>query len=61
MVITSEYDIFRNEAYNFAEKLKKSSKLLDFSDYASVGHGFDESAPKSIINDQWAKDAKALV
>jgi acetyl esterase/lipase len=62
VIITSEYDIFRKEAYDFAEKLKKSSKLLDFCDYVSVGHEPAISLlTESIINDQLTEDLNAIV
>jgi len=40
VIITSEYDIFRKEAYDFADKLRIANRLLDFSDYADVTHNF---------------------
>ena len=61
VMITSEYDIFRREAYDFAEKLKRVSKLLDFSDYASVGHTWDIISPTSPVNEQVMKDLGALL
>lgn len=33
VLVTSEYDIFRREAYDFADKLKIANKLVDFGDY----------------------------
>lgn len=61
VIITSEYDIFRKDAYDFAQKLKKYSKLLDFCDYVSVGHAIKFLSPSSIINDQLTKDLDAIV
>lgn len=40
VILTSEYDIFRKEAYDFADKLRIANRLLDFSDYADVTHNF---------------------
>lgn len=61
VIVTTEYDIFREEAYDFADKLKKAEKLLDFSDYASVTHWFKGVSPNSVIIDQYNKDFDALL
>ena len=62
VLITSEYDIFRRESYDFADKLKKISKLLDFSDYAEVFHMLQIKSPNAAkVENQISEDLNAMV
>ena len=45
VLITSEYDLFKRDAYDFKVKLKKAGTLLDFADYWQVGHDYFNKAP----------------
>lgn len=38
VLITTEFDLFRQDAYDFKEKLLAAGTLLDFGDYQNVGH-----------------------
>ena len=38
VIITSEFDLFRRDAYDFVEKLRNANRLADFADYGEVGH-----------------------
>ena len=40
VVFTAEYDFYRPDAMEFAQKLKKAGKLLDYGDYGGCDHGF---------------------
>ena len=55
-MMTSEYDIFREDAYDFADKLRKQRKLLDFGDYSGVTHAFDLFQEYTDIAQQFKKD-----
>ena len=40
VVFTAEYDFYRPDGMEFAQKLKKAGKLLDYGDYGGCDHGF---------------------
>jgi len=40
VVFTAEFDFYRVDAIDIAEKLQKAGKLLDFGDYGGCDHGF---------------------
>jgi len=40
VVFTAEFDFYRADALEIAEKLQKVGKLLDFGDYGGCDHGF---------------------
>ena len=39
-MFTAEYDFYRPDGIEFAQKLKKAGKLLDYGDYGGIDHGF---------------------
>ena len=40
VMITAEFDYFRRDAYQFADKLRQARKLVGFGDYSGVPHNF---------------------
>ncbi|MER5200441.1 alpha/beta hydrolase fold domain-containing protein [Streptomyces sp. NPDC002755] len=55
LVITAEYDLLRNEAVRYAERLDEAGALVEHHDIAGADHGYDTK------DDERARTAYALI
>jgi acetyl esterase/lipase len=61
VVFTAEYDFYRPDGMEFAQKLKKAGKLLDYGDYGGCDHGFQFIKDAEYEKTTFIKDFTRLI